>query len=1051
MDDKKRILMFSNAGGTGFSFHASLDEKVKNRRKRMHYLIQPGWRADKAVQGMGRSHRTNQKSAPHYWLASTNIPAHKRFLSAIARRLDMLGAMTKGQRDTANQGLFSEKDNLDSKYAQQAVVQLFSDTQRGQLQGLTYNELLINTGLDDKVDPNTGMLGEKSIPETSQFLNRMLSMPLHIQETVFEAFISRMEEKIDVAIQRGELDAGLETVKAISTKVVSEDVAYVDPKSGAETKLIDLELKLANTMYPFPQEKTQGAAIEWFTNKKSGRVWGAVISGSTTLKSGAVVDRYRMLGTGGTQITTADKLKPRVGVSNFEAIKIEQARALWDTETAARPVTVTKNIHMIVGALLPIWDRLKTNDATMRVMRTQTEDNRRLLGRIIPDGDIADIRARLNVASPESKMEPLDVMKRIMKGEKAELANGWKLERVTVAQDLRIEIKGIEYYQTAAINELVANGVIKERIQFKERLFIPTGSNGVAILANILKTKPLVKLSGKSETTEAGPAVSNGEDTAFARSGSVQKGMPINQVSSIVSAIKTRWANAPEIVVAASMEDPAIPENVRAYNDKQKMLGAKGEPMGFVHGGTVYVIANQLTTPGHVVEVLFHETLGHIGLRGAFGPALNQVLNQITVGRKAEVEAKARKYGLDVTNKADMLKAAEEVLAELAQTHPTIGFVQRAVAAIRTWLRDNIPQLQSMKLSDAEIIRNFILPARDFIEKGAKSETSPGFVRDLSESRSSGNWYSELTKQVMANKQETMPAAQWASWINSLTGKGVKAAEIEWSGVQDWLKLQSGKVTKAQVAVYLDGNGVQVEETTLGGDEQALNDWENAKDEALAKLHDLGYEPIWEDHGEGRRITGVEMVRSGRTFDLMDSWEDGEAEDAMRNLDDILTERDQARLMLNDERNLPKYGNYTLPGGQNYREVLLTMPDSRTGDLRSMGADALAEAGRIRAENGRGAEIRAKAQEGIASATLLDGGKYQSSHWAGTPNVLAHIRVNDRVDADGKKVLFVEEIQSDFAQDYRKSKDAINKAVDDDFIGIIERMKNAGLLEVNCD
>ncbi|MBP8286048.1 MAG: strawberry notch family protein, partial [Rhodoferax sp.] len=134
MADKKNILIFSDAGGTGYSFHA--DKTKINQRKRSHYLIQPGWRADKAVQGFGRSHRTNQKSAPHYWLAATNVPAHKRFLSAIARRLDMLGAMTKGQRDTANQGMFSEKDNLDSKYAQQAVAQLFRDAMIGQVAGI---------------------------------------------------------------------------------------------------------------------------------------------------------------------------------------------------------------------------------------------------------------------------------------------------------------------------------------------------------------------------------------------------------------------------------------------------------------------------------------------------------------------------------------------------------------------------------------------------------------------------------------------------------------------------------------------------------------------------------------------------------------------------------------------------------------------------------------------------------------------------------------------------------------------------------------------------
>ncbi|MCB2007210.1 MAG: strawberry notch family protein, partial [Rhodoferax sp.] len=96
MDDRKQILVFSDAGGTGQDFHADLDRK--NQRKRIHYLVQPGWRADAAVQGFGRTHRSNQKQAPHYVLVTTNLKGHLRFVSSIARRLDQLGALTKGQR-----------------------------------------------------------------------------------------------------------------------------------------------------------------------------------------------------------------------------------------------------------------------------------------------------------------------------------------------------------------------------------------------------------------------------------------------------------------------------------------------------------------------------------------------------------------------------------------------------------------------------------------------------------------------------------------------------------------------------------------------------------------------------------------------------------------------------------------------------------------------------------------------------------------------------------------------------------------------------------------
>jgi hypothetical protein len=104
MDDQKRILIFSDAGGTGRSYHADLG--AKNQRLRVHYLLEPGWKADAAIQGLGRTNRTNQAQPPLFRPVATDVKAEKRFLSTIARRLDTLGAITRGQRQTGGQGLF---------------------------------------------------------------------------------------------------------------------------------------------------------------------------------------------------------------------------------------------------------------------------------------------------------------------------------------------------------------------------------------------------------------------------------------------------------------------------------------------------------------------------------------------------------------------------------------------------------------------------------------------------------------------------------------------------------------------------------------------------------------------------------------------------------------------------------------------------------------------------------------------------------------------------------------------------------------------------------
>ena len=66
-DDDKRILVFSDAGGTGRSYHADLS--ARNQRLRVHYLLEAGWKADAAIQGPG-------PHQPHASGAAATLPAN---------------------------------------------------------------------------------------------------------------------------------------------------------------------------------------------------------------------------------------------------------------------------------------------------------------------------------------------------------------------------------------------------------------------------------------------------------------------------------------------------------------------------------------------------------------------------------------------------------------------------------------------------------------------------------------------------------------------------------------------------------------------------------------------------------------------------------------------------------------------------------------------------------------------------------------------------------------------------------------------------------------
>lgn len=208
------------------------------------------------------------------------------------------------------------------------------------------------------------------------------------------------------------------------------------------------------------------------------------------------------------------------------------------------------------------------------------------------------------------------------------------------------------------------------------------------------------------------------------------------------------------------------------------------------------------------------------------------------------------------------------------------------------------------------------------------------------------------------------------------------------------------KVTREEVQAMVKGSVPEVEQVVLA---------ENVIPTYAKQFTDI-HHPDFDPENPAHRAEAIRLAEASYDMSMRrDNLDD--AEFAAAALDDLQTLNERYKPGSYEAQALAKYADYTIPGGENYREILLRLP-----------AETAEEFAKKMYQKYNGPWIMKATEEELDKyGSLRDKGPkiFKSSHWD-QPNVLSHVRMNDRTDAEGKKVLFIEELQSDWGQEGRK-------------------------------
>lgn len=562
--------------------------------------------------------------------------------------------------------------------------------------------------------------------------------------------------------------------------------------------------------------------------------------------------------------------------------------------------------------------------------------------------------------------------------------------------------------------------------------------------------------------------------------GSTGGGMDRSDVERQAQAILDGFAVKPKGLVVVQSPQELLRTDL-GPNMRSAVEGG-GNPIAAYYPGTgkIYIVADAIKSPEHLAGIMAHEMVVHFGLRSMLGSPYSaeyrQLLRNIATALPAATDYHGRREipNYDPNRKSHKQIGAEEALAYYEQAQAQGGtippawkqWIDKLHQIVRDWLRKiaGLPE----KFDDL-YVRNVLNALRQHLRTGKDRSTAEG---EASNAMPKDTFYSSVERAVDAAKRDKGTGAEWEATLRNMPG--VKQEEMEWLGLKDWLQGR-GRVSKQEVADYVRAHRIELGEHVLGmggtdntGHLTKVWEWmeENADPDEVDNSMD-GIERRQEllaDAAQGDpraigllEIQGVPAQLLAPFYDLSNTVPPMRAED-IETLNQRLIDKlgeglhpDQMAIarqggaaladMLESIENrmgvdltgirvptqeqidgAPKYGEYTAPGGKNYREMLLTLPPKKPSfEIDDFINEMSAKYGQPNEEHVSWSDTDLTSDElaklrrlQAATRTEMNANPvYQSNHFD-QPNVLVHARFDERQLPTGERTLHIAEIQSDW-------------------------------------